>query len=227
MQPTKGYKGMGMEGAVARWYEKNTRRAMPEFKALAQRMAASLAPGARVLEVAPGPGFFAIELAKLGHYEITGADISATFIEIARATAGRESARVDFQQGNASNLPFPPDRFDLVLCRAAFKNFSDPVGALREMRRVLKPGGRAVVIDLRKNVDTGELDRYIRGLNAGALNAFVMKWTFRLMLVNRAYSREQFEQFITQSGFEKSDIQASAIGYEITLFKGCEQQQVA
>jgi ubiquinone/menaquinone biosynthesis C-methylase UbiE len=216
-----------MEGAVARWYEKNTRRAMPEFKALAQRMAGTLAPGARVLEVAPGPGFFAIELAKLGNYEITGADISATFVQIARGNAQREGVRVDFQQGNASNLPFPAERFNLVVCRAAFKNFSDPLGALREMRRVLTPGGRAVVIDLRKDVDTGELDRYIRGLNAGALNAFAMKWTFRLMLIKRAYTREQFEQFIAQSGFEKSDIQATAIGYEITLFKQSEQQQVA
>lgn len=227
MQATKGYKGMGMEGAVARWYEKNTRRAMPELKALAQRMAGTLAPGARVLEVAPGPGFFAIELAKFGNCEITGVDISATFVQIARDNAEREGVRVEFQQGNASNLPFPADSFDFVLCRAAFKNFSDPVGALREMRRVLKPGGRAVLIDLRKDVDTRELDRYIHSLNAGALNAFVMKWTFRLMLVRRAYTREQFEQFIAQSGFAKSDIQANPVGYEITLSKSNEQQQVA
>ncbi|HTU33847.1 MAG TPA: class I SAM-dependent methyltransferase [Candidatus Acidoferrum sp.] len=227
MQPTKGYKGMGMEGAVARWYERNTRRSMPEFKSLAQRMAGTLAPGARVLEVAPGPGFFAIELAQLGNFEITGLDISATFVEIARGNAEREGVHVDFQQGNASNLPFPADRFHLVLCRAAFKNFSDPVGALREMRRVLKPGGRAVVIDLRKDVDTAELDRYIHALNAGALNAFIMKWTFRLMLIKRAYTREQFEQFIAQSGFEKSDIQANPVGYEITLSKCREQDQVA
>jgi len=216
-----------MEGAVARWYERNTRRSMPEFKSLAQRMAGTLAPGARVLEVAPGPGFFAIELAQLGNFEITGLDISATFVEIARGNAEREGVHVDFQQGNASNLPFPADRFHLVLCRAAFKNFSDPVGALREMRRVLKPGGRAVVIDLRKDVDTAELDRYIHALNAGALNAFIMKWTFRLMLIKRAYTREQFEQFIAQSGFEKSDIQANPVGYEITLSKCREQDQVA
>lgn len=227
MPATKGYRGMGMEGAVARWYEKNTRRAMPEFKALAQRMAGTLAPGTRVLEVAPGPGFFTIELAKLGNYEIAGVDISATFVQIARDNAECEGVRVEFQQGNASNLPFPADCFDLVLCRAAFKNFSDPAGAVCEMHRVLKPGGRAVVIDLRKDIDTRELDRYIRNLNAGALNAFVIKWTFRLMLIRRAYTREQFEQFIAQSGFEKSDIQENPVGYEITLSKSREQQQVA
>ena len=74
-----------MEGGVARWYDKTTRRDLPEFKALARRVAAGLAPGAKVLEVAPGPGFFAIELAKIGKYEITGLDISKSFVEIAKA----------------------------------------------------------------------------------------------------------------------------------------------
>ena len=58
---------------------------------------------------------------------------------------------VDFRQGNASHTPFADDTFDFLLCRAAFKNFSDPLGAVREMYRVLKKGGRAVIIDLRRD----------------------------------------------------------------------------
>ena len=70
------------------------------------------------------------------------------------------------------------------------------------MRRVLKPGGRALVIDLRKDVNKKALDDYIRGLKVGILDALVMKWTFRLMLIGRAYTKQQFGEFISQSGFE-------------------------
>ena len=215
----KAYKGIGMEGGVARWYDKTTRRDLPEFKALARRVADTLVSGAKVLEIAPGPGFFAIELAKIGKYQITGLDISKTFVDIAKRNARQEHVAVDFRQGNASAIPLPEGSFDFVLCRAAFKNFSDPVGALREMRRVLKPEGRALVIDLRKDVGKKSLDGYIRGLKAGALNAFMMKWTFRLMLIPRAYTKQQFQNFIVESGFVKSEIQETPIGFEITLVK--------
>jgi ubiquinone/menaquinone biosynthesis C-methylase UbiE len=215
----KAYKGIGMEGGVARWYDKTTRRDLPEFKALARKVADTLVSGAKVLEIAPGPGFFAIELAKIGKYQITGLDISKTFVDIAKRNARQEHVEVDFRQGNASAMPLPEGSFDFVLCRAAFKNFSDPVGALREMRRVLKPEGRALVIDLRKDVGKKSLDSYIRGLKAGALNAFMMKWTFRLMLIPRAYTKQQFQNFIVESGFVKSEIQEAPIGFEITLVK--------
>ena len=215
----KAYKGIGMEGSVARWYDKTSRRDLPEFKALARKVADTLVSGAKVLEIAPGPGFFAIELAKIGKYQITGLDISKTFVDIAKRNARQEHVEVDFRQGNASAMPLPEGSFDFVLCRAAFKNFSDPVGALREMRRVLKPEGRALVIDLRKDVGKKSLDSYIRGLKAGALNAFMMKWTFRLMLIPRAYAKQQFQNFIVESGFVKSEIQETPIGFEITLVK--------
>ena len=215
----KAYKGMGTEGGMARWYDKTTRRDLPEFKALARRVAAGLAPGAKVLEVAPGPGFFAIELAKIGKYEITGLDISKSFVDIAKGNAQQEHVEVDFREGNVSQMPFAEASFDFLLCRAAFKNFSDPVGALREMRRVLKPGGRALVIDLRKDVNKKALDDYIRGLKVGILDAFMMKWTFRLMLIRRAYTKQQFVEFISQGGFDNSEIQETPIGFEITLTK--------
>jgi hypothetical protein len=54
----KAYKGMGMEGSTARWYDRTTRKDLPEFKELAVRIAAALPPSAQVLEVAPGPDFY-------------------------------------------------------------------------------------------------------------------------------------------------------------------------
>jgi ubiquinone/menaquinone biosynthesis C-methylase UbiE len=215
----KAYKGMGMEGAMARWYEKTTRKSLAEFQSLAQRMAEGLPDGAQVLEVAPGPGFFAIALAKLGNYDVTGLDISRTFVEIARRNAREEMAQVDFQQGDAAHMPFEDDRFDLVLCRAAFKNFSEPVKALAEMRRVLRPGGKAVVIDLKKDTPQKEIDAHIDQMNAGFANSLFMKWTFRLMLLRRAYAREDFQDFVLRSGWQRYEIAEAPVGFEATLVK--------
>src|ERR1700739_5150336 len=99
----KAYKGMGMEGSTARWYDRTTRKDLPEIKALALRIAAELSPAGQVLEIAPGPGFLSIELAKRG-LQVRAVDISKTFVEIARHNAAAEGVRPGFQRGNAAAL---------------------------------------------------------------------------------------------------------------------------
>jgi ubiquinone/menaquinone biosynthesis C-methylase UbiE len=217
MPATKAYKGMGMEGGIARWYAKLTRKSLPDFQALARRMASNIPSEARVLEVAPGPGYFAIELAKLGTFEVTGLDISNTFVEIARRNALEQNVSVDFRQGNASQMPFTDAAFDLIVCRAAFKNFSEPVRALAEMRRVLRPGGKAVIIDLRRDTPQKEINKHIDAMRVGSVNAALMKWTFRFMLLKRAYTREEFETMIAESGWQKYEIGEAPVGFEVTL----------
>jgi ubiquinone/menaquinone biosynthesis C-methylase UbiE len=208
-----------MEGFVAKWYANLTRKALDDFKTLARQVAEQLPPGADVLEVAPGPGYFAIELAKLGDYRITGLDISATFVEIARTNASRANVEVDFRRGNASGMPLKHDSFDLLLCRAAFKNFAEPLSALREMHRVLKPGGRALIIDLRKDASRESVAQAVDEMNLGAVNGILTKATFRFMLLKRAYTRSDFERMVSQTGFGKIEIRESLIGLEILLSK--------
>src|SRR6516162_7618383 len=116
----KAWKGMGMEGAIAKWYTRTRSKDMEDFRREASRLAGRLPSGAKVLEVAPGPGFFSIELAKLGKYAITGVDISRTLVEIATKNARDAGVSVDFQWGNASALPFADNSFDLIYCSAAF-----------------------------------------------------------------------------------------------------------
>jgi ubiquinone/menaquinone biosynthesis C-methylase UbiE len=215
----KAYKGIGMEGPIARWYARITRKDLREVRELARRISGELAEEARVLEVAPGPGYFAIELGRIGTYRITGLDISQTFVDLARQNAREEGVEINFERGNASSLPFEEGSFDRIVCRAAFKNFTDPVGALREMYRVLARGGKAVIIDLRKDAPRREIDAYVDKMKLGTLNAAFVRLTFRLMLLKRAYTREDFEAFIRQSGFAKSEIADAPVGLEITLSK--------
>jgi ubiquinone/menaquinone biosynthesis C-methylase UbiE len=215
----KGYKGVGMEGSVAHWYARNTAKDIAEFQALADRLARDLQPGCRILEVAPGPGYLAIELAKRGQYEITGLDISKTFVEIAARNARDASLDIDFLQGNASAMPFLDNTFDLIVCRAAFKNFSQPVEAMNEMHRVLKPGARALIIDLRKDASRDDIADYIRGAHLGWANSLIYKLTFRYLLIPRAYSKQQLSEMAARSQFQAAAVDASGIGFEITLAK--------
>jgi ubiquinone/menaquinone biosynthesis C-methylase UbiE len=219
LSTTKPYKGLGMEGSVAKWYASLTKKSLDEFKALAQRITKQIPSKSSVLEVAPGPGYFAIELAKLGNYRITGLDISETFVEIARANAAQAYVQVDFRRGNASAMPFREAKFDFLLCRAAFKNFSDPQGALDEMYRVLKPGGQALIIDLRRDASVESINQAVNQMSVGAVNGIITKLTFRFMLLKRAYTRRQFEELISKTKFHHAEIQENLIGLEILLSK--------
>ena len=127
--------------------------------------------------------------------------------------------RVDFQNGNASQMPFADGSFDFLVCRAAFKNFSDPVGALREMRRVLRPGRKGVVIDLRRDVSMKEINKYVEGLDLPRMSALFTKLTFRFMLLKRAYTQQEFEAMLRQVSFANTRIDANAIGMEVWMEK--------
>ncbi len=94
---------------------------------------------------------------------------------------------IDFRQGDAHALPFAPGSFDFIVCRAAFKNFSDPVKALGEMRRVLKPEGTALIIDMRSDVSDATIDEFVKSRAGGRINALITGLTFKHMLRSRAY----------------------------------------
>ncbi|MGP0071407.1 MAG: class I SAM-dependent methyltransferase [Bryobacteraceae bacterium] len=208
-----------MEGMVAKWYTTNTGKTLDEFAKLARRIAGGLPPGSAVLEVAPGPGYFCIELAKLGAYSITGLDISRTFVEIADKRAAEAGVHVGFRQGNASSMPFADNTFDFLLCRAAFKNFGQPVRALQEMCRVLRPGGRGLIIDLRKDASMESINHHVGCMGLNPVNKVLTKLVFRTMLLRSAYTRQQFQHMLAQANFARVDIQEADIGFEISMTK--------
>lgn len=218
LRKPKAYKGIGMEGMIATWYAKSTSKAMAEYRNLANRIADGLRPGDSVLEVAPGPGYLAIALAELGSYRIAGLDISRTFVRIARENAARGGVKVDFQKGDAAALPFADEAFDFVVCRAAFKNFGDPVGALCEMHRVLRPGGRAVIIDMRNDASGESINDEVAKMQLGRIDAFLTRAALSA-LRKRAYSKPDFEQMAQATPFGRCDIREEPLGFEVTLIK--------
>jgi ubiquinone/menaquinone biosynthesis C-methylase UbiE len=208
-----------MEGAVARWYDKSTRKDMERFRALAAKLRTVLPQGGDMLEVAPGPGYVAIEMAKGGAYRVTGLDVSRTMVELAHRNAAEAGVEVDFRQGNASAMPFPDDSFDLLACSAAFKNFSEPHKALEEMYRVLRPGGTALVLDLRKDVPMSEIRKYFGAIGLSTINRWMTLAAFRFMLLKRAYTRAQLEAMLTDIPFRSKEIRLVDVGVELSLQK--------
>jgi ubiquinone/menaquinone biosynthesis C-methylase UbiE len=208
-----------MEGFSARWYARQ--RGTPSQIAIVRRQAAQLTegmPNGAVLEVAPGPGYFAIEIARLGRFQVTGLDISHTMVEISKENAAAAGVNIEFRQGDATEMPFADGSFDLVVCQAAFKNFKRPVSALNEVHRVLRRGGRAVIQDLRKEASGADIDREVDGQKVGAVSGFMTK-RILAWLRNRAYSASHFESLVAESNFRTCEIKSDGIALEVRLQK--------
>ncbi len=215
----KAYKSFPMEGMIATWYARNTAGAQAEFDADAARIARRLSAKARVLEIAPGPGYLAIALARLGAFKISGLDISRSFVRIATQNAAKAGVAVDFQQGGAANIPFASDTFDFIVCRAAFKNFADPRGALREMHRVLKPGAEALIIDMSRDVTNATIDHYVRNMKLGAIDAMLTNAVFKHSLRKRAYSKVDFQRMAASTLFTRVEVIAESLALDVWLGK--------
>ena len=112
---------------------------------------AALPRGGTVLDVPAGDGFYTMLLARrlAPHGRVVAADISPAYLDRARARIARRDklAPVEFSQADAYDLPFDDVSFDAVWCAESLISLTDPVKALKEMRRVVKPGGAVLVLE--------------------------------------------------------------------------------
>jgi demethylmenaquinone methyltransferase / 2-methoxy-6-polyprenyl-1,4-benzoquinol methylase len=115
---------------------------------------AHIGPGARVLDLATGTGDLAIELARRVSPggEVIGADFSEGMLDRARAKVApltaTDSVCPRFEWADAMSLPYPDDRFDALTVGFGVRNFDDLARGLAEMVRVVRPGGRVVVLEM-------------------------------------------------------------------------------
>lgn len=214
------FKGPEMEGVVARWYAgiRSSGKQVEEYRKQAARLTAGLPDGAHILEVAPGPGYLAIEMARLGRFRVTGLDISRTFVEIATERAAQAAVSADFHQGDVARMPFGAGTFDLVVCQAALKTFSQPGNALAEMHRVLRSGGTAVIDDMSSDASHADIEAEVTKMELRRLSAFITKGTLE-MLRRRAYSPAKFENLVARSPFDTCVIRTEGIALEVRLMK--------
>jgi arsenite methyltransferase len=161
--------------------ERSTRRALELL---------AVGPGDRLLDVAAGAGTSALLAARERGCEVIGIDLAEHALARARgaASAAGLTDRISFRAGDAEALPLPDASVDAVLCECSLSTFPDKARAVAEMRRVLRPGGRAAISDV---VVDGA------GLPAGLRGPIAM-----LACVGGALTREGYAGLLEAGGLE-------------------------
>lgn len=137
MNPAETYENYYVPAMFRPWANILLRHAAPQ-------------PRERLLDVACGTGIVAREAAPLvgSDGQVVALDMNPAMLAVARTLSAPSGAEIQWQEGNAMALPFSDCSFDLVVCQHGLQFFPDRVAALREMHRVLAPGGRALAIVL-------------------------------------------------------------------------------
>jgi arsenite methyltransferase len=130
----------------------------------------SLEPGHAVLDIGSGPGLLAREMADTVGPEgrVVGLDLSEAMLEMGRRRC-IDRPQVSFEQGDAAKLPFEADSFDVVVTTQVYEYVPDIAGALAEVARVLRPGGRVAIVDTDYDslvVHTEDAERHARVMDA-------------------------------------------------------------
>jgi ubiquinone/menaquinone biosynthesis C-methylase UbiE len=150
---------------------------MPLHNMLEERIVAI--SGSAVLDLGCGTGDMLRRLSRNGGGRLVGVDQSEGMLDVARALSGG-FPQIEYVSASAESLPFEDDSFDVATSCIAFHHFPEPLGALQEVRRVLKPRGRLYVCDLTNKGILGKLmlafgrlkradDRYLNAISMSRL----------------------------------------------------------
>lgn len=183
-----------------RWRRKTARALQP-----------SLVEGARVLDVACGTGDLSLVLAEAGAARVIGLDFCRPMLEIARRKADADSRSIPFVEGDALRLPFADETFDAVTIAFGLRNLAGVADGLRELRRVLKEGGRLAVLEFSSPVVPGfralfgfyftRVLPHIGGLVSGSRGAY----EYLPDSVTRFPDQKRLAELMRAEGFEAVD----------------------
>jgi ubiquinone/menaquinone biosynthesis C-methylase UbiE len=164
------------------------------------------------LEIGPGPGYIGLEwLKRTSNTVLKGLDISPEIIKIADRNAAEYglSDRAEYKQGSGSEIPFDDNFFDGIFTYDSLHEWSQPGETLLEIHRVLKPGGRYLISDLRRDISLlikwflwfNTQPKEIRSGLAASINA--------------AYLEHEISAILSQTRLCDSTIEKNAFGMTI------------
>jgi ubiquinone/menaquinone biosynthesis C-methylase UbiE len=194
------------EAEASRRHFDRWRRVYSRSRVLASLQGKALAeldprPGDRVLDVACGAGKLVRAVAPRVDRAV-GVDLSPKMIEEARRRSDAEDAamrdRVEFVVGPSDGLPFADGEFTALVCTTAFHHFPDPAASVREMARVVAPGGRIVIGDSVRDTPPAAMgDAFLRRVESGHVGL---------------QSREGFERLLNDAGVDVVGIRRLWLG---------------
>lgn len=157
-----------------------------------------------VLDIACGTGDFAFEFERFSK-KIIGLDFCEEMLEIARQKAIKRNSSVQFIQGDALKLPFDNDQFDIVSIGFGIRNVDDVSKSIQEIHRVLKKGGRAVILEFGKpknplmRILYGFYSNYIMPLIGKLLANSKEAYTYLPVTANKFPCREDFLKIVEKA----------------------------
>jgi ubiquinone/menaquinone biosynthesis C-methylase UbiE len=206
-----------MDGWIARAYDQGVQSAFRDIvPALVEESFVGMEDVRRGLDVGCGPGQFTILVAeRLPAAEIWGIDLAPTMIDLARrhASVSPAAARLHFEVGDVARLPFPDEHFDAVVSSGSIKHWPDQIGALREIHRVLAPGGRLFI---------GEMNRLAPPEAIAAERTRLRHWVFWLIyprVFSKAMSPEEARRVFAASPFGAPTREQMLLGGVLWLFE--------
>jgi len=208
----------GVEGYFATKYAefaRNSEEMQNEYRRLAEKVV-SLFEGGKLLEIGPGPAYVSIEIAKrLPKVEIIGLEISDTMIEIAKKNAKEHevSEKITLKKGDASKMPLEDSEFDFVITSGSLHHWKKPIEVINEISRLLKPGCKAFISDLRKDAPERNIKEF-----ANKIDSKLMRWGL-MHSFREGYTAKQIENMIKTTNFQKAQIKEEEISMQIILTK--------
>ena len=191
-----------------------------------RRLAADMAVGEQVgpaLDVATGTGDLAMDLARKSLVvHVVGVDFSREMLRIAQRKATKRrgmAGRVSYVAGETHSLPFPDDHFICATVGFGIRNFADPLRALREMARVVRPGGRIVVLEIVRLDGVGTLSqlftlyfRYVTPLLGAVFAGDWGSYTYLPASVQGFLGADELTTMMKEAGFQRVTFRRLALG---------------
>jgi ubiquinone/menaquinone biosynthesis C-methylase UbiE len=204
-----------MPAFAARLYDNLTRveGIGRSFEEIADFIGSLIKEGA-LLDAGTGPGRLLIEISKkIPGLDLYGLDISESMLAIARKNI-RSIKKVHLQTGNITKTTYKDDFFDCIVSTGSFYNWDQPVEALNEIYRILKPGSMAFIFDTHKDYNKELLkSRLIENLRDYSFFRKKISALFLKKQLRMTYSLSEFEAIVRQTKFSNSyDLQEIELG---------------
>ena len=157
----------------------------------------------KALDVGTGPGYLTLLLAtQHPAASYTGIDFSLTQVWAAEKLRQKKDIHnCIYQQGDAMNIPFANDCFDVVFSVGSIKHWPDPERGMAEIRRVLAPGQWAVISETDKEASSKDIRQFAKRFSAWFLWDRLLVWGLKHIIFGRSYSQQEIAHFAKKAGF--------------------------